>query len=213
MNILEFVNMATRRLRNSINAIIGRGVVTQVDDTMKMQLCQLQLLADELRDKVENFQPYGFSYFPKTGAEAVVVFPQGNREHGIIIQVADRRYRLAGMAEGEVALYTDEGDKIHFKRNRITEIVTGQLNIIAAIGVQITSPAVAMSGTLAVAAGISGGGGVDGLQIDGPVVATGDVSSTSAATSLEAIKTAYNAHTHAENGSGGGVTDPPNTPI
>lgn len=69
----------------------------------------------------EAMQHYGFQSRPKTGAEGVLI-SQGN--HFILIADDDRRYRLE-IEEGEVALYTDEGDKIHLMRGRKIEIEAG----------------------------------------------------------------------------------------
>jgi len=69
----------------------------------------------------EYFQHYGFTSRPLEGAEAIII-KEGN--HIVMIASDDRRYRIA-LEEGEVALYTDEGDKIHLKRDRTIEIVSG----------------------------------------------------------------------------------------
>jgi hypothetical protein len=53
----------------------------------------------EVRDKAERFQDYGFTSNPKRGAEAIVLFPGGQRAHAIIIAVDDRRYRKTGLEE------------------------------------------------------------------------------------------------------------------
>ncbi len=110
-------------LRNRVYTIISRAVLESVDDTMKMQLVKMSLLAGENRSDVERFQNYGFTSVPKPGAEAIAVSVGGNRDHLITLVVDDRRFRLKAMAEGEVAIYTDEGDKIHLKRNGIIQIV------------------------------------------------------------------------------------------
>lgn len=101
---------------------ISRGVLESLADTQGLQLVKMDLLAGENRDGIERFQQYGFTNVPLPGAESVVVFPGGNRENGICIAIDDRRFRLKGLAGGEVALYTDEGDKIHFKRGNIIDI-------------------------------------------------------------------------------------------
>ena len=36
-----------------------------------------------------------------------------------MVGVEDRRYRLRGLAGGEVAIYDDQGQKVHIKRNGI----------------------------------------------------------------------------------------------
>ncbi|WP_431477838.1 phage baseplate assembly protein domain-containing protein [Massilia eburnea] len=58
----------------------------------------------------------GFTSVPKPGAEGVVVFVGGNRDHGLVIAVEDRRFRLKGLASGEVAIYDDQGQKVHLTR-------------------------------------------------------------------------------------------------
>jgi len=115
--------------------MVSRGVVNSVDDAKKLQEMQCEGLSEETLEEVEHFQPYGFTSVPLPDAEAVLVFPQGNRDHAISVVVDDRRYRLKSLEGGEVALYTDEGDKIHIKRG-------GTIEISAATKVEIKSPAI-----------------------------------------------------------------------
>jgi len=76
---------------------------------------------DEPFDDGEYFQHYGFTSRPLPGGELIFI-SSGNNYFGIASD--DRRYRLQ-VENGEVALYTDEGDKVHFKRNKTIEIVCG----------------------------------------------------------------------------------------
>ena len=115
--------------------LIARGVVEAAKDDKGMQLIKASILAGEDRDNVERFQQYGFTSVPLEGSEVIIVCPQGNREHMIAIAADDRRYRLKGMENGEVALYTDEGDKIHIKRG-------GAIEVVAATEVHVKSPLV-----------------------------------------------------------------------
>lgn len=191
MKFIEMFNRASRPIRSRIAAMIGRGILKLVDDAKKMQLLQADFLDQETRDSLEHFQPYGFTYNPLPGGEVLAVFPGGNREHGIVIAVSDRRYRFKPVAPGEVALYTDEGDVIHFKRGQILEIKTKTLKISATTKVEIESPMVDIAGMLS----------------------ANGVEDTASSTTMAGIKTTFNAHTHAENGSGGGVTNPPVPPL
>ena len=101
-----------RRLTN----MLARGVVLLVNTASKMQALQISLLAGETADNLEHFEPYGYTSHPHPGAEAITVFVDGDRAHGITIVVADRRYRLRGLAAGEVALSDDLGQKVHLTR-------------------------------------------------------------------------------------------------
>lgn len=133
---------------------------------------QATLLSGETRDNLDAPEPYGFTSAPKAGAELVATRVHGSIENTVILLVADRRYRLKILEEGDVAIYNDEGSYVWLKRGNKIEI------------------------------GASGG-----VKILGSLEVTGDVSDQVG--SLAALRAGYNAHTHVENGTGGGVTDPP----
>jgi len=110
--------------------MVARAVVRLVDDQPTLQTVQAEAMKSELLDKLERFQQYGFTGVPFPGAEAVLVFACGNREHGLITNIDDRRYRPVELAAGEVCLYTDEDGKsgehrIHFKRGQVIEARSG----------------------------------------------------------------------------------------
>lgn len=126
-------------LRRRVAHIVERAVVHLVNDALKMQGLQIGVLADEELDRVERFQEYGFTSHPHPGAEAIVVALGGTRNRAVVVAVDDRRYRLVGLAAGEVALYSDEGDKIVLKRGNVIEIT-------AATKVQLATPSVNTTG-------------------------------------------------------------------
>ena len=124
----------------SLQNMVSRCTVALATAMRKMQALQIRLTAGEVKDDVEHMEPYGYTSNPHPGAEGVAVFPGGDRSHGVVVVVADRRFRLKGLKPGEVALYTDEGDKIHFERGRKLTVVTATLNIQASELVDIQSP-------------------------------------------------------------------------
>ncbi|MBS7558152.1 MULTISPECIES: phage baseplate assembly protein V [Pseudomonas] len=143
-----------------LTRLLARGTVVLANSANKLQSLQMRLTAGEVNDDMEHFEPYGFTSNPLAGAEGIATFLGGDRSHAVVLVVADRRYRLQALAAGEVAIYTDEGDKIHFKRGRVIDIDTATLNIRASSGVNIDSPTLSMSGKIVsqgdqVAAGIS----------------------------------------------------------
>ncbi|WP_460111730.1 phage baseplate assembly protein V [Pseudomonas sp. H3_D04] len=140
--------------------LLARGTVVLVDAAKKLQGLQVRLTAGELKDGAEHFEPYGFTSNPLAGAEVLTAFIGGDRSHAVVLVAADRRYRIQALASGEVAIYTDEGDRIHFKRGRIIDIETQTLNIKATTGVNIDSPVINQTGKIVsqgdqVAGGIS----------------------------------------------------------
>lgn len=153
-------------LNRRVRMLIARGVVQLVNDALKIQGIQLNLLDGETLDGVERFQDYGLTSRPKPGAEAIAVAIGANRNHAVIIAVDDRRYRLTGLAEGEVALYDDLGSKVHLKRG-------GEVHVVASTKVRSESPLTECTGNLK----------VDGnAQIAGNLTVGGTLSVTGAST-------------------------------
>lgn len=150
---------------SALTNFLARGVVALSNSASKLQSLQLRLLAGEVKDQVEHLEPYGFTACPLDGAEALAGFIGGDRSHCVVIVVSDRRYRLQGLKSGEVAIYTDEGDKIHLKRGRIIDIETQTLNIKATTGVNFDTPEITQTGRI-VSQGDQVAGGVS--QIDHP---------------------------------------------
>ena len=95
-------------IRRRVLLMIGRAVVTLVDDEGGRQAVQLAALAGEVLDNIERFQEYGFSSVPLPGAEGVLLAMAGMRQHSVAVAVEDRRYRPTGLSPGEVCLYTAE---------------------------------------------------------------------------------------------------------
>lgn len=174
------IQRALQPLRNRVALMISRAVVLLVNDGLKLQGLQVSLLADEVRDDVERFQDYGFTCHPHPGAEAIAACVQGSRDHVVVLKVDDRRYRLKGLQAGEVAIYTDEGDKIVLKRGGIVEVT-------AATKLRVVAPLVEMTGALQVGGNISSGANI---------TAAGNVADQGGAKTMGGMRATYNAHKH-----------------
>jgi phage gp45-like len=114
MSLREIVR-ALDRLQVRVLNTIARAVVQRVNDGRKIQILQVGVLAGEDVDDAERFQSYGFSSVPLAGAEAVILFPGGDRGHGLVVAVDDRRYRPTGGEPGEVVVYNSEGATVRLK--------------------------------------------------------------------------------------------------
>jgi phage baseplate assembly protein V len=209
-------NRAMGRLHQRVMLMVGRATLKQTDDGKKMQASQLGVLDEETRDDVERFQNYGFTCHPHPGAEAAVVFAGGNRDHGMILAVDDRRYRLKSLEPGEVAIYTDEGDKIVLKRGRVVEITTETLRVNAATKVEINSPLIEMNGdnfnanmseTANLNAPESTASG--NVSTQGNITSQAQVSDVNG--SMQEMRDTYNNHRHGGVQSGGSNTATPTT--
>ena len=134
-------------LKRRIQLMLSRAVVKVIYDSYKLQNVQVTLLSGEVMDDVERFQNYGFTGHPPQGSEAIVASLGGSRSHAVVICVENREFRLRNLQKGEVALYTDEGDVIHFKRgNQILIDSAHTVNVNGATEVNVNGGAINLVG-------------------------------------------------------------------
>ena len=161
--ITRYIADFVRPLAGRIRMMLARGVVRLVNDAGGMQVLQLGLLAGETKDGVEYFQPYGFTFNPHPGAETAVAFIGGNRDHPIALCVADRRYRIAGLETGEVAIYTDEDSEAHqhriiLRRDGMIDIAGNDIRVNAAGVLRLEGDGVEIHGRTYVQQDVAGKG-------------------------------------------------------
>lgn len=123
------LRMLLRPIETRIANAIARAVVERVDDSKTLQSLQLGVLDGEAVEDGERFQDYGLTSKPTAGAEALVLFPNGDRSVPLVVKVDDRRYRLTGLADGEVALYSEHGQRLHLKADGSVEVVGTEVKL------------------------------------------------------------------------------------
>ena len=142
------LNRMMRPVVTRLKLAVGRAIVRLIDDGTKIQSLQLEALKDETLDGIERFQEYGFTSHPHRGAEAIIVSPNGMRQHSIVVAVDDRRHRMVGLEQGEVAVYTDLDQRIVLKRNGDIQMQAGKSSVtISDAGVAIQSGSLTHNGT------------------------------------------------------------------
>lgn len=109
-------------IKRKIFLLIGRGVVKTVTPTTGTQGVQVVALDNETISDIERLEEYGFTSVPLAESEAVIGFPNGNRDQGIVLCIGDRRYRPTNLASGEVSVYDNNGSKILLKADGSIEI-------------------------------------------------------------------------------------------
>ncbi len=87
----------------------------------KMRTLQVEMQDGEVRDGLEHFEPYGFTSEPHTDkkTDAVAGFFDNTKAHGIVLIIADRRYRITQLKPGEVCVYDDKNRYIYFKEDAL----------------------------------------------------------------------------------------------
>lgn len=114
-------------VKRRLHGMLARGVVLMSTAATKLQELQLALLDEETSEGVEHFEPYGYTSRPHPGAEAIALHLGGDRAHCVAVVVADRRYRLQQLEQGEVGIYTDEGDSIILRRGSEIHVTTATM--------------------------------------------------------------------------------------
>jgi phage gp45-like len=124
------------------------------------------------------------------GAEHVSAFFDGDRSHGVTLMVADRRYRLAGLEAGEVALYDDLGQAVHLTRSGIVIKGAGlPVTITDTPQVNLDAPTVTCTGNV----------NITGNLTAANINSAGYVKD-STGKSMANMRSVYDSHTHPANG-------------
>ena len=118
-DVQHLVSRMLAPLARRVRLMVGRAVVTMINDAGKIQSAQVRLLDGEVRDNVEILQQYGCTSRAPGKPEGLYFSVGADRDHGVMICVADRQFRLADLAPGESALYDDLGQKVHLTRDGI----------------------------------------------------------------------------------------------
>lgn len=170
-------------IKRRLQFIATRAVVHLVDPALLMQELQVEGLADEVLDGIEHAEPYGYTANPHPGAEAILLSLGGRRAHTVCVVAADRRYRLKGLASGEVALYDDLGHQVHLTRDGI---------VIRGGGHQVLIT------------------GTPKLRVEADIEATGEIKDLcdSSGRTMSGMRAIFNGHDHP--GDSGGTTGTPN---
>lgn len=104
-----------------LRCMVMKGVVMLVNNSLKMQGVQVQALAG-LTSEMERYETFGHTSAPLAGAEAIILNVGATQGNSVVICVADRRYRLQGLAGGDAALYDAAGNYVWLHADGTTEV-------------------------------------------------------------------------------------------
>ncbi|USS56975.1 phage baseplate assembly protein domain-containing protein [Pseudomonas kermanshahensis] len=169
--VREQVDRALRGVRQAFRAV-GTRNTHGPSIGVQMEGLAGETVAGELA------QHYGFTSAPLAGAEFIALPIGGNSKHVVVIATEDARYRLK-VKDGEVAIYSDEGDHVHLKRGRVIEVVTDTLLVKASTKVRFETPMIETTGQ---------------VQADGNIQSAADL--IDQVRSMQADREIYNTHKH-----------------
>ena len=138
-----------------------RATVTGAKPETKLRELQTSFNKNSVQSDLEHLEPYGFTSEPFVDGQtdALNLYFDEERNHGVVLTVADRRYRITNMQQGEVAIYDDKGRHIYLKRDGIevdgvsspiTIKTSGKVIINAAGNCEITAPTVTINGNMVI---------------------------------------------------------------
>lgn len=182
---MDMMAMA-ERIYTRLMMAIGRGRVTTVDDAGAVQMIQVQLGQDEVRDGTPRLAEYGLTSVPPIGTDVVVIFVGGDRSAGVAVATGNQGARPKGLLVGEVAIHDDQGQMVHITRDGI--VIKG-----AGKPVTITdTPKVRMV--------------TERLEVTGDIIDHCDDQPRT----MKGMRDIYNTHTHSGVQTGSGSTGYPN---
>lgn len=171
-----------------------RAKLTARSEGAAVQLLQADALAGETAQAVELFQHFGFSSAPPAGTQLIVLPLGGRTAHSVVIATEHGAYRL-DVQSGESCLYSQWGDKVHMRQERI-DVETKVLHLKASEQVVFETPSLTMSGP---------GGGAAAAVFTGTLHTTGNVTSDA---DHVAGAVSLRGHVHPENDHGGPTAPP-----
>lgn len=175
-----------------------RGKLTLTQSGEPIQRVQVQGLADETLQEIEQLQQFGFTSHAPADTDVIVIPLGGDTSHGIVIASEHGSFRVKNLQSGEVAVYDESGSSIVLKKGKLIEMDCDTLHIKAKTKIHMESPLVEASQVLTAQGQINGNGGLaisggSGATVSGSLKATGDV---------VAGNVSVQKHVHTEQGDG-----------
>jgi len=107
-----------RPIKNKLYNIVGRAVVTALNNSGKTLKAQVVMFQSETFDGIDVLQNYGFESLADAADndnEVVLASIGGNRVMSTVTAIHNRTHRPKTLAAGEVQVYTKFGSKVHLK--------------------------------------------------------------------------------------------------
>lgn len=124
--LLRALGKLERRIKAKLRSVVRRGTLASIATDGARQTVQTKALADDVRDDVEYFEPYGFTSGAPAGSECIILNVGADTSHGVAIMAGGREYRIADVGEGEVAVYHRDGAAAVFRNDGSVEIYGSQ---------------------------------------------------------------------------------------
>lgn len=170
-SLLDGLERLIAPLRHKIATLILKGVLETLKEDTDLQVAQV-FVDGEPYDGLERIQQYGFTSVPEEGAETVILSVNGNKNQSFIIAIDDHRYRLKGLAEGSVALYTNSTNFVLLKPDGKIEIHGNNIELGAATFKKLITEDILAPMAAHIHSGVTVGAGSTGTPVYTPPLST-----------------------------------------
>ncbi len=154
------------RLWRRLQMMVGRGVVTSVDDGGPVQMMQVRASGLEVADRRVRPQEFGLTSNPPPGSDAALASISGDRSSTMVVGVNHQASRPRNLKAGETKLYSEDGKYVYLtagggivvdaggqdvvvnNANNVTWNLSGKLTIVAPGGIDLQTPLVKSSGDM-----------------------------------------------------------------
>jgi phage baseplate assembly protein V len=125
------MNTFTSLARRVLNAV-GCGRVKTGNDSGNVQMLQVQLSTNEIKDNTPRLAEFGFTSMPPAGSDAIILFIGSDRSQGAVIATGHQASRPKGLQPGEAMLYNQFGMSIYLTQAGI--VIDGGGHPVTVIG-------------------------------------------------------------------------------
>jgi phage baseplate assembly protein V len=113
-----------------IKGMVRRATLGTVTQGTGLPSMQVNSMADDADDDVEMFEQYGFASVPPNGSEGLVLRVGGTRANSVGIAFGNRGGRIQGLAQGEVAIYNENGAQVIIRNDGNIEVTPGEGGVV-----------------------------------------------------------------------------------
>jgi phage baseplate assembly protein V len=154
---------AISRLWRRVQLFVTRGRITLSNDAGNVQLLQVRLGAQELRDSTPRLGEFGHASRPPAGSDVVVLFVAGDRSNGVVVASGHQASRPRNLLEGESQLYDLWGRSVYLTQDGgiVVEALGTPVTVNNATTVTVNASAKVQFNTPVLE--VSGPGGVGGV--------------------------------------------------
>lgn len=131
MSIIDTFERILHPIKRRISNIFIKAILDNIDYSSEFSIVQLILQKDEIQDRVEFIEPYGFISNPPKNSSVLVGCLNGDRNQMLAICIANPQGKPETLNDDATGLYNTQGTTIILdgKNVSITCPSGGQLNV------------------------------------------------------------------------------------